>query len=273
MNVSLLFPCAGLLTLISAYLIWHQTYQKEPDKHQRTESLLMTLQSIATLLTALGIVLLHPIKAHEIHFTLVEATATATLLVQVMYLFGLFRHGVQGLGLFLLPVVALPLLIAPFLPVDASTPIIPTSSILETGHLLISMVTYAVLTMAAFHAVMLLLLDKALREKRIHPVIQAMPALIPLENMMMSLIHWSVWLLLLSILTGLVWQWVDYSYFGLFNHKVLLATFAFILISWLMHQQRTGAWHARRTSQSLLIAYVLMILAYFGVHLIKAWAG
>ncbi|MDQ6995489.1 MAG: cytochrome c biogenesis protein CcsA [Mariprofundaceae bacterium] len=273
MNVSFLFPLAGIFTLISAYFIWQKAYRKDHLSESRTEALLLTLQSISAILTTLGIVLLHPIEAQNIHFSLMEATASATLLVQLMYIFGLFRHGIQGLGLFLLPVIALPLLFAPFLPIDASTQPIHTSSILETGHLLISMIAYAVLTMAAFHAVMLLLLDQALKRKTIHPVIQAMPPLMSLETLMMSLLRWSVWLLLVSILTGLVWQWVDFSNFAILNHKVLLALFSFGLLSWLIQQQRKGIWHARRTSQLLLVAYVLMLLAYFGVHLIKAWVG
>ncbi|MDQ6953021.1 MAG: cytochrome c biogenesis protein CcsA [Mariprofundaceae bacterium] len=274
MNASFLFPLAGIFTLISAYLIWQKTYQKDHISPSRTEAVLMTLQSISAICTALGIVLLHPIEAQKIHFSLIEATASATLLVQLMYLFGLFRHGIQGLGLLLLPVIAVPLLVAPFLPVDRTTqPIILTSSILETGHLLVSMIAYAVLTMTAFHAVMLLLLDQALKRKKMHPVIQAMPALMSLETLMMSLLRWSVWLLLLAILTGLVWQWVDFSNFALLNHKVLLALMSFALLSWLIQQQHKGVWHARRTSQLILIAYVLMLLAYFGVHLINAWVG
>jgi len=273
MNALLLFPLAGILTIISAYLIWQQTYQRNHINPTRTEALLMTTQSIAAACTALGIILLHPIDAHEIHFSLIEATATATLFVQLMYIYGLFRHGIQGLGLFLLPVITIPLLLAPFLPVDTSTPLIPTSSILETGHLLIAMAAYAVLTMASFHAVMLLLLDQALKRKKMHPVIQAMPPLMSLEALMMSLLHWSTWLLLLTILTGLVWQWIDFSNFAILNHKVLLALFSFGLLSWLIHQQRKGIWHARRTSQLLLVAYISMLLAYFGVHLINAWVG
>ena len=257
--------------MISAYLIWQRAYQKEPRLSTRTESLLMTLQSIAALLTLTGIALLQPIQAQAINFTLAEATATATLFVQLMYLFGLIRHGIQGLGLFLLPVTAIPLLLIPFLPVDATTDPILTSSILETGHLLVSMVAYAVLTMAAFHAVMHLLLDQALKRKKIHPVIQAMPPLMKIEALIASFLRWSVWLLLLSILTGLIWQWVVFSHFALLNHKVLLALFSFALLSWLLSHQKKGTWHGRRTSQLILLSYILMLLAYFGVHLMQAW--
>jgi len=271
MDVSLFFPIAGLITLFSAYLIWSSVLKGETSHDTRFESLLMTLQILATLFTLSGIVLLQPITSHDIHFTLVTAAATATLFVQVMYLFGLLRHGIQGLGLFLLPVIAILLLVIPVLPEGGSSSSIETTSILHSSHLLTSMLAYAVLTMTAFHAIMHLLLDQALKQKRIHPVIQAMPPLVKLEKLMLTLLHWSVWLIALAILTGLVWQWVDFSQFALFTHKILLALISFAVLSWLLHHQRKAAWHGRRTSQWILVAYCLMILAYFGVHLIKAW--
>jgi len=271
MNVTLFFPAAGLITLIAAYLIWNRVLQRQTDNKAHHESLIMSLQSVATLLTFVGIALQAPISANEIHFTLVEAAATATLLVQIMYLFGLMRHGIQGLGLFLLPVMAVPLLFIPLLPTDTSTGIIETSSLLQTGHLLVSMAAYAVLTMAAFHAVMHLLLNKALKRKQIHPVIQAMPPLMRLEALILLLLQWSVWLIALSILTGLTWQWVDYAHFALFNHKVLLAIFSFTLLLALLIYQKRSAWHGQRTSQFILAAYAMMLLAYFGVRLIHSW--
>jgi len=271
MDVSLFFPIAGLITLFSAYLIWSRILKGDTSHHPRYESLLMTLQSLATLFTLSGIVLLHPITSHEIHFTLVAAAATATLFVQAMYLFGLLRHGIQGLGLFLLPVIALLLLVIPVLPEGGHSNGIETTSILHSSHLLTSMLAYAVLTMTAFHAVMHLLLDQALKRKRIHPVIQAMPPLVKLESLMLTLLRWSVWLIAFSILTGLVWQWVDFSHFALFTHKILLALISFSVLSWLLHYQKKAAWHGRRTSQLILTAYSLMLLAYFGVHLIQAW--
>lgn len=271
MDASLFFPIAGLITLFSAYLIWSRILKADEPHHPRYESLLMTLQSLATLFTLTGIILLQPITSHDIHFTLVTAAATATLFVQAMYLFGLLRHGIQGLGLFLLPVIAMLLIIIPILPEGTHNSIIETTSVLHSSHLLISMLAYAVLTMTAFHAVMHLLLDQALKRKRIHPVIQAMPPLVKLENLMLTLLHWSVWLIALSILTGLVWQWVDFSHFALFTHKILLALISFSLLGWLSHHQKKSAWHGRRTSQLILAAYCLMLLAYFGVHLIQAW--
>ncbi|MDX8398086.1 MAG: cytochrome c biogenesis protein CcsA [Mariprofundaceae bacterium] len=271
MSASFIFPAAGLISLIAAYLVWNRIAHESKIDHDKLNSILIGLQSIATLLTLVGIIVLKPMSANTIHFSLAEAAATATFLVQLMYLFGLIRHGIQGLGLFLLPVIAVPLLIINFLPSDSSASIIETSSILQTGHLITSMLAYAVLTMAAFHALMHLLLDQALKRRRIHPVIQAMPALMKLERLTLDLLRWSVWLIALSILSGLTWQWIDFSNFALFSHKVLLALLSFTLLSWLLSHQKKAAWHGRRTSQLILSAYTIMLLSYFGVHLIQAW--
>jgi ABC-type uncharacterized transport system permease subunit len=269
MNTSLLFFSSGLLTLICTYIVWAQVLKSQ--YHQRHESLLMTLQSLATLCTLVGIVILEPVSSHQLHFTLGAAAATATFFVQAMYLFGLTRHGTQGLGLFLLPVIAILLFFIPILPEDSSTGLIYTSSFLQSTHLLLSMFAYAVLTMTAFHAVMHLLLDKALKRKQTHPIVNAMPPLVKLEGLILSLLHWSVWLLAISILTGLTWQWVDFSRIAILNHKVLLALFSFGILSWLLSRQKKAAWHGRRTSQLILTAYSLMVLAYFGVRLIHSW--
>ncbi len=269
MNISLLFSVSGLFTLICAYLVWSQVLKHE--QHSRHESLIMTLQSLATLCTLVGIILLDPVSSHTLYFTLEAAAATAVFFVQAMYLFGLVRYGIQGLGLFLLPVITVLLFLIPILPEDSTTGLVHTSSFLQSGHLLLSMIAYAVLTMAAFHAVMHLLLDQALKRKQTHPVINAMPPLVKLEGLILSLLNWSVWLLALSILTGLTWQWFDFSHFALFNHKVLLALFSFAMLFWLLIQQKKATWHGRRTSQLILTAYSLMLLAYFGVRLIHSW--
>jgi len=271
MNAMMLFPIAGLLTLFGAYMVWARLLRLPSPTGVRSESLLISTMSIATLLTLIGLWWLAPVSSRSLHFSLPDAAAIATLLVQLMYLIGVWRHGIQGLGLFLLPITALPLLMMPLLPEDSTTGLVHTSSALETGHLIISMLAYAVLTMAAFYAVMYLMLNKALKRKQIHPVIQAMPSLIELESMMFALLRWSVWLIAISILTGLSWQWIEFSHFALLNHKVLLALFSFAVLSVLLAQYKKAAWHGRRASQLVLAAYTLLLLAYFGVRLIHSW--
>jgi ABC-type uncharacterized transport system permease subunit len=81
-------------------------------------------------------------------------------------------------------------------------------------------------------------------------------------------VRWATWLLALSILTGLGWQWIEMHHFALFNHKVLLALFAFIMLFMLNQRRDKASWHHTRASKMVLAAYVILILAYFGVKLI-----
>jgi ABC-type uncharacterized transport system permease subunit len=116
-----------------------------------------------------------------------------------------------------------------------------------------------------------LILDMALKRKKIHPVIQAMPSLIELELLIFTLLKWSITLIGISILSGLVWQWLDFSSFEILNHKVLLSFFSFLLLFWIVWKNKHAAWHGVLASKMIVASYILLLLAYFGVRLIHSW--
>ncbi|RMH60869.1 MAG: hypothetical protein D6678_04920 [Zetaproteobacteria bacterium] len=271
MNLTILFPIAGLLTLGAAALLWLGVRQRDITTMQQRKPGVGALVTASILLTLLALVRLNPVTEHGINFTLAAGTASATLLIQLIYLYGIVRHGVQGLGLFILPVTALPLMILPALP-EASTPNwVETSSILEDTHLLTSLVAYAVLTLAAVHALMYLMLDRALKRKRLSFLMQALPPLFDIDRYMFAQVRGATTLIGISILSGLSWQWMAYGTFILWNHKVLLALFAFGILVLLLVKRQKNEWPGRTSSRVILAAYVLMLLAYFGVKLITAW--
>ncbi|MDX8396625.1 MAG: cytochrome c biogenesis protein CcsA [Mariprofundaceae bacterium] len=269
MSADILFPAAGLLTLTCAYLVWADVLNlPTPKKKVSPISFLLILSII---LTASGSWEIDTIGDQGIQFSLLTATAIATLLVQTMYLIGLWQHGVRGLGLFLLPVTAIPLLILPILPEQNTSHWIHTSSVLETGHLLVSLLAYAILTLAALHALMHLQMDKALKNKLLSPMMQAMPSLYEIETHLFAQVRWATWMLGLGILTGLTWQWFEFEHFALLNHKVLLALFSFAVLVVLLFKHQRDAWHGKRASHMVLASYILLLLAYFGVKLIHSF--
>jgi ABC-type uncharacterized transport system permease subunit len=270
MNGIYFFPAAGFISLFSATLIWRQA-QNKPSLSPNDESLLFGFLIMSIFLTFSGLIVLHPIAMRMIHFTLPASAAVATLLVQSMYLIGLFRYGIQGLGLFLLPITALPLLIIPFLSNTSMDGAIPTTSLLETGHLIISMLAYALLTMAAFYAWMHLLLDHALRQKRLSPTFNILPSLIDLERLMLAILRWSAVLIAISIMSGLSWQWMEFSHFSLLSHKVILSFLSFSTIVLLLVKHQRAGWNGSFASKMVLSAYVLLLLAYFGVKMVHSW--
>jgi len=273
MTSTYLFLAAGVMTLISAYTVWADVWNKTPASSAKKGPLIVLLLVTSIALSLWGCFKLGAVTDQDIRLSLAAAAAIATILVQSMYLIGVWQHGIRGLGLFLLPLTAVPLLLIPLLPDHGADQWVHTTSILESSHLLLSLLAYAMLTLAAIHALMHLQLNNALKKKKLSPIMQAMPSLFEIETHLFAQVRWSTWLLALGILTGLSWQWIEFQHFALLNHKVLLALFALGVLVLLLAKRRKSGWHGRRSSHMVLSAYALLLLAYFGVRLINSWLG
>ncbi len=227
--------------------------------------------SISMLITLYALVRLEPIANWGLNFHLAAAVAVCTLIIQYIYVLGLFRYGIHGLGLFLLPATAIPLFIIPFLP-NNSILRIQVSSIMEASHLIFSLLAYAILTLAMLHAIMHLLLDRSLKHKQIGPIVQTLPSLFDLENHMYAQVRTATWLLTLGIMTGIAWQWGYFDHhLDLISHKVILSIFSWIVLLVLLTMRKRAGWQGRRASWMVITAYLLLLLAYFGVRIVQAW--
>ncbi len=268
MNFTLLFPVSGLITAACAWLLWMGVWGK-PRIGER--GLALTL-GFSMLLSLYALVRMEPITNWGLDFRLGASVALCTLIVQYIYVLGLLRHGIHGLGLFLLPATAVPLLLIPFLP-DEPLLRVQASSMLETSHLLLSLTAYAVLTLAAIHAIMHLLLVRSLKRKQIGPIVQALPSLVEIENHMYGQVRTSAWFLALAILTGLTWQWESLGRFWLFSHKIILGVFSFVVLVTLLAMRKRAGWQGGRASWMVIAAYILLLLSYFGVRVVQSWLG
>ncbi|MDQ6998979.1 MAG: cytochrome c biogenesis protein CcsA [Mariprofundus sp.] len=270
---SILFFAAGLLSLLGSVIIWRDALQSRNKPAQGSANGIAGLLSVAIILNIWAIHLLNSVTAEGINFNLATGAAVLTLMVHLIYTIGILRHGIQGLGLFLLPVTALPLFLIPILPDAHVANWVHTSSLLETSHLLLSMGAYAILTLAAIHAVMQLLLDRALKKKQLSTFVQALPALMDIERHMFAQVKAATVLIAISVLTGLAWQWVELHHFALFSHKILLALFSLGILILLQIKHQQASWPTRVASQTVLTAFALLLASYFGVELIHSLQG
>jgi len=272
MNSGILFIAAGMATLAASFIIWHDALNRRgtPDRQQSAHQI-NALLATAIALNIWAIHLMDSFSVNGINFTLANSVAVATLLVQGMYMIGVMRHGTRGLGLFLLPATVISLILIPILPAAIAPSWVKTDSVLETGHLLVSLLAYAVLTLAAFHAVMQIMLDRALKRKRLTILAQSLPSLIDIERHMIAQVKIATTLIAISVLSGLSWQWVEYQHFAILSHKVLLALFSLAILVLLLIKRHRSDWPTRIVSRTVVGAYLLLMLAYFGVNLIKSW--
>ncbi|MDQ6966095.1 MAG: cytochrome c biogenesis protein CcsA [Mariprofundaceae bacterium] len=265
MNFIHLFPLAGLITAGCAFVLWRSVW----SSGKTSPNTLAMVLAASMLITLYALIRLEPITDWGLDFRFTAAVSICVLIVQYLYFLGLLRHGIHGLGLFLLPATAIPLLIIPLLSDD---PIlrVHVSSMMEASHLLLSLLAYAILTLAMLHAVMHLMLDRALKRKKIGPIINAMPSLTEVENHMYAQVGSAALILALGILSGLIWQWEELGHFSLLSHKVILSTFSWAALVALLGMRRKSGWQGKRSGWMVIAAYVLLLLAYFGVRMVQS---
>ena len=136
-------------------------------------------------------------------------------------------------------------------------------------HIAVSVVTYALLTLAAVASLAAFLQERALKAKRPTPLTRFLPPAAVSERFQVRLLAASELVLGFGLLTGMAVLYYEYGSPLRLDHKTLfsLATFAVIGGLLLVHV-RTGM-RGRTAARLVLIAYLLLTLAYPGVKFVS----
>jgi ABC-type uncharacterized transport system permease subunit len=131
-----------------------------------------------------------------------------------------------------------------------------------TAHILLSMGAAALLFAAAVTALLLVVLDRRLRNRRITELPSMLPPLDALEKIMFRLIGAGVVLLTLALFTGFVF--VTNLFAQHLLHKTVLSIVAWaVFVALLIGRIRYG-WRGRLAVNWTLAGFGLLVLAYFG---------
>lgn len=137
-----------------------------------------------------------------------------------------------------------------------------------TVHIVLSLLTYAILTVCAIAGVAAFLQERALKTKRPGSLTRMLPSLSDAEAVELRLLGVSAVVLGLGVLTGMATEFFERGRLLVMNHKTLfsLATLAVILCL-LIARQRSGL-RGRRAARLVLLAYLLLTFAYPGVKFV-----
>ncbi len=260
-----LFWLAGAASLVAVWSLW----QCVQERIARERAAVMTgiFVGLGVAAGAMAVATSVHVEGLSVAVGLPEATGFAALLIELIYLIGLWRHGVQGLGIFVLPLVALGMFVAPLLP-EGEAARVAFRSPIEVAHVLLSLAGYALLAIAAGHAAMQLWIDHALKHKRLGRLAGMLPALVEIERHLVAQLVLATVLVGASVLTGLMWQWEVFGRLRFFDHKVLFSLFGFGVLVLMLAKRQRARWSAATTSKVTLAAFAVILFAYFGVRFI-----
>jgi ABC-type uncharacterized transport system permease subunit len=196
----------------------------------------------------------------EVNLGFFNALALTSWTVITLLLASSLTKPVENLGLILLPVAAVTLGLAArfgeisFMSASATWPL--------KIHVLLSMLAYSLLTLAAVQAILLAVQDNHLRHRHPGGFVRGLPPLQTMESLLFEMIAAGFFLLTLALISGFAFLQNMFSQHLV--HKTVLSTVAWLVFGGLLLGRYRYGWRGRTAIVWTLAGFVLLILAYFG---------
>ena len=181
----------------------------------------------------------------------------------------LWRREAARLTPLLLPyLLVLGALATGFGPLVGSAPLAGAADAWLVAHIITAVITYGLCTVAAVAGAAVFLQERALKRRRPTAFTRMLPAVADAERLEVRLLAASEVVLGIGIATGISELYVTSGQFFDLSHKTLLALLAFLVIGVLLLLHYRSGLRGRRAARFVLLAYLLLTLAYPGVKFV-----
>jgi ABC-type uncharacterized transport system permease subunit len=136
-------------------------------------------------------------------------------------------------------------------------------------HILVSVATYGMATIAAVAALAVFVQERALKRREPGPLVSRLPAIADAETLQNRLLMISAVVLAIGLLTGIGTLYSESGQIFTFTHKTIFAVAAFVVIVGLLIAHNLTGLRGRRAARLVLVVYLLLTLAYPGVKFVQ----
>ena len=247
---------SGAITL---YVIgWIATLLALYHRENLKNNLLQTLTLAAIVLHAVAAFQLLS-KDGGLDLSLTKIIALLALVINALVYFNNLQKPIHSLYLALFPISAITLLVALTSSSTKATIFVPLGL---QAHILISILAYSFLAIAALQALLVGYQNWQLKHKHQDVLMRTMPALETMEKLLFKLIWVGEILLTLSLITGF------YVYDDFFAqqliHKVAFSIVAWIVYAVLLFGRHLYGWRGRRAINWTWVGFSGILLGYIG---------
>ena len=226
---------------------------------------------MALIALGLGAVILHAGVVYQSVFTAAglnlgfySAASLITALVALLMLVAAISQPIENLGIAILPIAALALLLDNLF---SAQHILNTHSSGQIElHIILSLLAYSLLTIAALQAVLLAIQDRQLRHKHPGGFMRALPPMQVMESLLFQIIAVGFVLLSLALMSGFIFLQDIFAQHLV--HKSILSIVAWFVFAILLVGRWKAGWRGRTAIRWTLAGFVALLLAYFGSKLV-----
>ena len=198
-----------------------------------------------------------------LNFGIFNAISLLSWLIVMLLLLGALRRPVANLGMAIFPLAALALLLEMIFP---SEHIVAGGSVTLKLHILFSIISYSIYTLAAFQAILLAVQDRHLHNRHPGGFVRVLPPLQTMESLLFQLIGLGLVLQSLSLATGFVF--LEDMFAQHLAHKTVLSIIAWLIFATLLWGHWRFGWRGKRAIRVTLSGFAFLLLAYIGTKVV-----
>lgn len=257
---------AQLLSIFAVVLYSFSAFRqfRGMQNGQNTQrKLVLATGSVAILLHWIGW-FLPMLQEQGINLSFFNGGSLISLVVAIIVLVSALKKPVENLLIGLFPMAALIILLDLIFPASSSG-----IKVWEKGlviHVLLSILAYSLLTIAAFQAMVLIAQDHQLKHKHMGSMVRMLPPLQTMDKLLFEMVWTGFILLTLAIASGFVF--LDNLFAQHLAHKTLLTIMAWLIYGGLLFGRFKFGWRGPVASKWTLSGLGFLALAYFGSKLV-----
>ncbi|WP_440996972.1 cytochrome C assembly family protein [Arhodomonas sp. SL1] len=221
----------------------------------------------AALGTAAAAVILHAVlvwkttwQADGLNLRLFNAASLIGWVISALLVTAASRRPLENLGVILFPLVALTVALQWLLGVPQAVTT-PRMAPVDT-HVLLSVLAYSVLGIAAAQSLLLAVQEHQLRHRHPGGFLRLLPALQDMERLLFTMLRVGFVLLTASLATG--WLFVSDLFAQHLVHKTVLTMLAWVLFAVLLAGRWRFGWRGQTAARGTMAAFLVLAVGYFG---------
>lgn len=189
-----------------------------------------------------------------------NAISLTCWLVIVIVLLTSITKPVFNISLLVMPLTAIAVLLALLYPSDHQ--LSKQDNFALELHILLSLVAYSLLTVAALQACLLAFQDRQIRNKQPMFIMNTLPPLQVMEELLIEIITLGFFILSLSLITGVMF--IDNIFAQHLTHKIVLSVMAWLVFATLLYGRWSQGWRGQTLTHWTIGGFIALLLAYFG---------
>lgn len=264
----LTYLAAFLLYILIGWFFWRSTWGQTASRTNDHVLVKVTWGHYAMIIP----LLLHAQILYQsmfvgsgLSFGLSNAISSIVWLTAFIYWFSGFFKRLQGLQTLVAPVAgaaAIAVLLPLFFP--SLRPLENTELPAFKAHLLVAMMAYSLLTIAALHALLMTVVERQLHYPASRSVFPNLPPLLAMEKLLFHIIWVGFILLTLTLMSGIVFSQEVFGQSLTFSHKTLFGFISWGVFAALLIGRQFYGWRGRIAIRWTLIGFIILLLAYIG---------